>query len=45
VALAQGNLPGGQAVLRGIPNDVNPTALLAYVGSDDAAWALDDQQQ
>jgi tetratricopeptide (TPR) repeat protein len=45
-ALAQGNLPAAQAVLRGFPKEVDPTELVAWVASyDDLYWVLDDAQQ
>jgi Flp pilus assembly protein TadD len=46
VALAQGDLPGAQAVLRATPKDVNPTALVQYMATyNDLMWVLDDTQQ
>jgi serine/threonine-protein kinase len=46
VALAQGDLPGAQAVLRATPKEVDPTALVAYVATyNDLVWVLDDAQQ
>jgi len=46
VALAQGDLAGAQAVLRGIPKEVDPTALVAYVSQFwDLYWVLDEEQQ
>jgi serine/threonine-protein kinase len=44
--LAQGDLAGGQAVLRAVPREVDPAALVAYVATlDDLYWVLDDAQQ
>jgi TolB-like protein len=46
VYLAQGNLGGAQAVLRAAPKEVEPSELVAFVGTFwDLAWALDEQQQ
>jgi tetratricopeptide (TPR) repeat protein len=46
VALAQGNLPGAQAVLRAAPKEVDPTALVQYIATyNDLMWVLDDAQQ
>jgi serine/threonine-protein kinase len=46
VALAQGDLPGAQAVLRAAPKEVDPTALVAFVAThNDLVWVLDDAQQ
>ena len=46
VALAQGDLPGAQAVLRGTPKEVDPTALVAFVATyTDLMWVLDEAQQ
>jgi tetratricopeptide (TPR) repeat protein len=46
VALAQGDLAHAQAVLRGTPKEVDPTALVAYVGyAWDLHWVLDKAQQ
>ncbi|MBA3521586.1 MAG: hypothetical protein H0T90_03655 [Gemmatimonadales bacterium] len=46
VALAQGDLPGAQAVLRAAPREVDPTALVVYVATIfDLYWVLDDSQQ
>ncbi len=44
--LAQGDLAGARAVLRAAANQVEPTALVAYVGTyQDLVWVLDDQQR
>jgi tetratricopeptide (TPR) repeat protein len=43
VALAQGDLPGAQAVLRATPKAVDPTALVASY--NDLVWVLDDEHQ
>jgi eukaryotic-like serine/threonine-protein kinase len=46
VALAQGDLPGAQAVLRAAPKDVDPTALVQFMATyNDLIWVLDDAQQ
>jgi TolB-like protein/predicted Zn-dependent protease len=49
VALAQGDLPGAQAVLRGVPSEVDPTELVATVANvdinGDLPWVLDQAQQ
>ncbi|MGH7674590.1 MAG: protein kinase domain-containing protein, partial [Gemmatimonadales bacterium] len=46
VLLAQGDLAGARAVLRGAPPEVEPTALVAYVALYwDLVWLLDDAQQ
>jgi TolB-like protein/Flp pilus assembly protein TadD len=45
VALAQGDLPGAQAVLRGIPKEVDPTELVASAANLDLVWVLDQAQQ
>jgi tetratricopeptide (TPR) repeat protein len=46
VALAQGNLAQAQAVLNAAPKEVDPTALVAFVGNySDLVWVLDDAQQ
>jgi serine/threonine-protein kinase len=44
--LAQGDLPGAQAVLHAVPPEVEPTALVAAFGNYwDLYWVLDDAQQ
>jgi serine/threonine-protein kinase len=44
--LAQGDLPGAQAVIRAAPGEVEPTALVAALGNYwDLYWTLDDPQQ
>jgi tetratricopeptide (TPR) repeat protein len=44
--LAQGDLTGARAVLRAVPREVDPAALVAYVAVwDDLSWVLDDAQQ
>ena len=49
VALAQGDLPGAQTVLRGVPSEVDPTELVATVANvdinGDLPWVLDQAQQ
>jgi serine/threonine-protein kinase len=46
VRLAQGNLQGARAVLKSIPPDVEPTALVANLSTYwDLFWVLDDDQQ
>ena len=46
VALAQGDLPGAQAVLRAAPKEVDPTALVQFVATyNDLYWVLDEAQQ
>jgi tetratricopeptide (TPR) repeat protein len=46
VALAQGDLPGAQAVLRAVPKEVDPTALVAFMATyNDLMWVLDEAQQ
>jgi tetratricopeptide (TPR) repeat protein len=46
VHLAQGNLAEAQAVLRVVPKEVEPTALVAFFATYlDLFWVLDDEQQ
>lgn len=46
VALAQGNLAAGQAVLKATPPELNPAALVIYVAQYwDLGWVLDEAQQ
>jgi predicted Zn-dependent protease len=46
VALAQGNLAQARAIVNAAPKDVDPTALVAFVGNyTDLVWVLDDAQQ
>jgi tetratricopeptide (TPR) repeat protein len=46
VRLAQGDLAGARAVLRGAPAEVEPTTLVAEVAIYwDLGWVLDDAQQ
>ena len=46
VYLAQGDLAGAQAVLRGAPKEVEPTELAAFVATQfDLFWVLDERQQ
>jgi tetratricopeptide (TPR) repeat protein len=46
VALAQGDLDGGRAVLRGAPKEIDPAALVAFVAYwCDLVWPLDEAQQ
>jgi tetratricopeptide (TPR) repeat protein len=44
--LGQGDLAGARAVLRAVPRDVEPTALVANVASiQDLVWVLDEPQR
>jgi len=44
--LAQGNLAGARAVLRTVPREVGPTALVAYMANyGDLVWLLDEEQR
>jgi len=44
--LAQGDLTGAREVLRAVPREVDPAALVAYIATwDDLYWVLDDAQQ
>jgi tetratricopeptide (TPR) repeat protein len=46
VSLARGDLAGARAVLRAAPKEVDPSALVAYVGTYyDLIWMLDDAQE
>jgi hypothetical protein len=46
VALAQGNLAGAQAVIKAAPKEVDPTAVVATVGTYwDLYWVLDEVEQ
>ncbi len=46
VHLAQGDLAGARAVIRAAPPEVEPTALVAFLGNYwDLYWVLDDAQQ
>jgi serine/threonine-protein kinase len=46
VALGQGDLAGARAMLRRVPSEVEPTALVAYLATfNDLGWILDDEQQ
>jgi serine/threonine protein kinase/tetratricopeptide (TPR) repeat protein len=46
VYLAQGDLSGARAVLRGAPKEIEPDVLLSFLGTFwDLAWALDDEQR
>jgi tetratricopeptide (TPR) repeat protein len=46
VALAQGDLPAARAIIKAAPKEVDPTALVLYMGSaDDLYWVLDEAQQ
>ncbi|MDQ3208736.1 MAG: hypothetical protein M3Q37_09040 [Gemmatimonadota bacterium] len=46
IHLAQGDLSGARAVLRAVPREVDPAALVAYVATtNDLYWVLDDAQQ
>jgi tetratricopeptide (TPR) repeat protein len=45
VALAQGDLAGAQAVIKAAPKEVEPTDLVAFMGTyEDLAWVLDHVQ-
>lgn len=44
--LAQGDLAGARAVLKALPREVGPTALVAYVANyGDLVWLLDEKQR
>jgi len=44
--LAQGDLPGARNVLAGAPNDLDPTAFVAYIATFwDLFWVLQPEQQ
>jgi tetratricopeptide (TPR) repeat protein len=46
IHLARGDLPGARAVIHSAPAEVEPTALVAFVGNYwDLNWVLDDAQQ
>jgi serine/threonine protein kinase/TolB-like protein/Flp pilus assembly protein TadD len=46
VYLAQGDLSGARTVLRDAPKEIEPGALLSFLGTFwDLAWALDDEQR
>jgi TolB-like protein/Flp pilus assembly protein TadD len=46
VALAQGDLAGARDIIKAAPKEVDPTALVAHVGtSEDLVWVLDQAQQ
>jgi tetratricopeptide (TPR) repeat protein len=46
VRLAQGDLPGAQEVIRRIPPDIEPTAVVSNLATYwDLFWILDEQQQ
>jgi serine/threonine-protein kinase len=46
VHLARGDLSGARGVIREVPREVDPTALVAYLATfDDLHWVLDDEQQ
>ena len=46
VHLAQGDLAGARAALRAVPDEVEPTALVAFMATyDDLYWVLDEDQQ
>jgi serine/threonine-protein kinase len=46
VHLARGDLSGARGVIRRVPREVDPTALVAYLATfDDLHWVLDDEQQ
>jgi serine/threonine-protein kinase len=44
--VAEGDLPGAREVLRDVPREVDPAALVASIATwDDLYWVLDDAQQ
>jgi TolB-like protein len=44
--VAQGDLTGAQEVLRAVPREVDPAALVAQIATwDDFYWVLEDEQQ
>jgi Tfp pilus assembly protein PilF len=43
--LAQGDTAGARGVLRAVPAEVDPAALVAQVATADLCWVLDDAQQ
>jgi tetratricopeptide (TPR) repeat protein len=44
--LGEGDLAGARAVLKAAPGDIEPTALVAFVGTyQDLVWVLDDGQR
>jgi serine/threonine-protein kinase len=44
--LGQGDLAGARSVLRAVPREVDPAALVAYIAMyNDLYWVLDDAQQ
>ena len=46
VRLAQGDLPGAREVIRKIPSDIEPTAVVSNLATFwDLFWILDEQQQ
>jgi eukaryotic-like serine/threonine-protein kinase len=46
IHLARGDLPGAQAAIHAVPAEVEPTALVAFIGNYwDLHWVLDDAQQ
>ncbi len=46
IHLAQGDLPGARAAIHAAPAEVEPTALVAFIGNYwDLHWVLDDAQQ
>jgi tetratricopeptide (TPR) repeat protein len=46
ILLAQGDLPGARAFLKGVPKEIEPTALVAYMANfGDLVWVLDEQQR
>jgi serine/threonine-protein kinase len=46
IHLAEGDLAGAQAVLQAAPKELDPTTLVAFVGTFwDLAWVLDEEQQ
>jgi serine/threonine-protein kinase len=46
-ALAQGDLPGAQAIIKAVPKEVDPATLVAYMATsnEDLVWVLDQAQQ
>jgi TolB-like protein/tetratricopeptide (TPR) repeat protein len=44
--LLEGDLAGARAVLKAVPKEVEPTALVAYIATyQDLVWVLDEQQR
>jgi tetratricopeptide (TPR) repeat protein len=46
VALAQGDLPAAQAIIKASPKEIDPTSLVTYVAIvEDLVWVLDEEHQ